>query len=164
MLAVLSSGMTGDLYSNENKKLFERLYKSNGNAFYIKSTNISVSFVWSYTENKISIYKLSKGKVLDSKELPDLNSGYDGFLIFKPDGNIEAVPVLGYFELSNKKNKKIGMYDSKKNVKNWLDSISGRYGNIIEITDIQTERKRNQMNLSKVLAVYSRSNIDYGKF
>ena len=75
-LLVLSSSMTGDLYRNENKKLFERLYKSNGNAFYIKSTSISVSFVWSYAENKIAIYKLFKGKVVDSKVLSDANSNW----------------------------------------------------------------------------------------
>lgn len=76
MLVVLSCSMTGDLYSSENKRLFERLYKSNGNAFYIKSTNIFVSFVWSYSEKKIFIYKLFKGRVVDSKQLPDNNSNW----------------------------------------------------------------------------------------
>lgn len=74
LVLVLSCSMTGDLYSS--KKLFERLYESNGNAFYIKSTNMSVSFVWSYAENKISIYKLFKGKVVDSRELSDTESNW----------------------------------------------------------------------------------------
>ena len=76
MLVMLSCSMTGNLYNNENRRLFERLYKSNGNAFYIKSTNISVSFVWSYSEKKISIYKLSNGKLIESKELPDAKSNW----------------------------------------------------------------------------------------
>ena len=74
---ILSCSMINDLNgSNENKRLFEHLYKSNGNAFYIKSTNISISFVWSYSEKKIFIYKLSKGKIIDSRESPNTNSNW----------------------------------------------------------------------------------------
>jgi hypothetical protein len=70
-LFVLSCSMVGDLHGeNGNGKLFDRLYRTNGNAFYIKSTNVSISFVWTYSLNKIIIYKLSKSKIINVKELP----------------------------------------------------------------------------------------------
>jgi len=50
-------------------KLVKELLASYGNAFYISSTHVSVSYVWSYSD-KVTIYKVVKGKVVDTKEQP----------------------------------------------------------------------------------------------
>lgn len=49
------------------KKMVDRLFEKNGNAFYVNSTYVIISFVWSYSDNKISIYKLSGNKILENK-------------------------------------------------------------------------------------------------
>lgn len=49
-----------------NNKLVNRLIESNGNAFFINSTHIIISYIWTYDEDNVVIYKLKKGKLIDT--------------------------------------------------------------------------------------------------
>jgi len=70
VLSILSCSTTNRLYNKrENKKLVSQLFESNGNAFYVRSTNIVISFVWSYSDKEVFIYKLSKNKIIDKRVL-----------------------------------------------------------------------------------------------
>ncbi len=75
ILIITSCSTTNKMYDKiEYKKLFNQLVENNGNAFYVNSTHITVSFVWSYSNNEATIYKLSKGKVIDRKVVKTPNS------------------------------------------------------------------------------------------
>jgi len=116
ILFILSSSMTNKLYSKiGSKKLISHLIESNGNVFYVSSTHLSISFVWSYSDNEVVIYKLSKGKVVNTKvlstnvkliwtELPSKEEQYeldpcielDGDIFgckFKKDGKVEQLDL-----------------------------------------------------------------------
>lgn len=77
MLFVLSCSMSNKLNgtTNKSKKIVNQLLENNGNAFYISSSHVLVSFVWSYSDNKINIYKLSGNKILEINNLPINESG-----------------------------------------------------------------------------------------
>ncbi|KIX21279.1 hypothetical protein SY27_11070 [Flavobacterium sp. 316] len=65
--------------ANNNKStmsLLDKLYLENNNSFYIKSSYTTVSKVWSYHNDTITIFKLKEGKVYEeqnfsSKQLSD---------------------------------------------------------------------------------------------
>ena len=67
LFILLCSATSKMYYKTENKKLVRQLVKSNGNAFYVRSTYITISYVWSYAEKEIVVYKLSKGKIANTK-------------------------------------------------------------------------------------------------
>jgi len=72
MLFVLSCGISNKLNRTTNKreKIINQLFENNGNAFYISSSHVLVSYVWSYSDNKINIYKLSGNKIWKINNLP----------------------------------------------------------------------------------------------
>ena len=74
-----------------NNKLVNRLIESNGNAFYINSTYIIISYIWAYDEDNVVIYKLRKGKVIDTKTFT--TSGKSEW--------IKTPPTDNFFELDN---------------------------------------------------------------
>jgi hypothetical protein len=78
-LFILSCDATHRIMSDKtkSKKLINQLLERNGNSFYISSTHVTVSFVWSYSGNTVTIYKLSKGKIVETKELA-INSNIKG--------------------------------------------------------------------------------------
>lgn len=54
---------------NKKKDIISNLYMDNGNVFYMTSTYMDRKIVWSYSNNKISIYTLtSKNRILDKRE------------------------------------------------------------------------------------------------
>ena len=70
MFFLLSCGITSKMYcKTDNKKLVTQLLESNGNVFYIRSTYIIISYVWSYSENEIIVYELKKGKIENEKRI-----------------------------------------------------------------------------------------------
>lgn len=59
-------------------KQVDYLYQNNRNAFYLGSTFANFSTVWTYSEDKIVIYRLQKGKIkekqiFEGKELMQYN-------------------------------------------------------------------------------------------
>ena len=48
-------------------KLISSLLEKNGNVFYLSSTYVMSSTVWTYANGKIAIYRLSKGKVIEQR-------------------------------------------------------------------------------------------------
>jgi hypothetical protein len=52
-------------------KTISSLLEKNGNVFYLNSTYIISSTVWTYNKGNIEIYKLSKGKVIEHLTFPD---------------------------------------------------------------------------------------------
>lgn len=70
VLSIVSCSTANRMHNkSENRKLVSQLLESNGNAFYVSSTNIIVSFVWSYSDKEVFIYKLSKDKIIDKRVL-----------------------------------------------------------------------------------------------
>lgn len=68
VLPILAYSATNRMHNkSENKKLVSQLLESNGNAFYVRSTNIIISFVWSYSDKEVFVYKLSKNKIIDKR-------------------------------------------------------------------------------------------------
>lgn len=53
-----------------NIELMDKLYKRNGNSFYIETTYSSISIVWSYSEKDIQIYKVLNNKIVYKKCFP----------------------------------------------------------------------------------------------
>lgn len=49
--------------TTETQKQVNRLYKKNGNAFYLCSTFATFSVVWTYSGENIEIFRMQKGKV-----------------------------------------------------------------------------------------------------
>ena len=74
-----------------NNKLVNRLIESNGNVFYINSTYIIISYVWTYDKDNVVIYKLKKGKVIDTKMFTAI-----GVSVW-----IKTPPTDDYFELDS---------------------------------------------------------------
>lgn len=82
--------ITGKMHSKTiNNKLINDLLEENGNAFFINSTYIIISYIWTYNESSIVIYKLKKGKVINVEAI-SINE--------KPDW-IYSPPKDNYFEL-----------------------------------------------------------------
>lgn len=52
-------------------KTISSFFKKNGNVFYLNSTYIMSSTVWTYSNGNIDIYKLSKGKVIEHLKFID---------------------------------------------------------------------------------------------
>ncbi len=50
------------------EKLVGSLFEEKGNAFYLISTHATFSRVWTYSEDKIEIYKLARGKIYKQEE------------------------------------------------------------------------------------------------
>jgi len=65
--------------SNFTEKTISSLLEKNGNVFYIRPDLGTFSTVWTYSEGKIEIYKLVKGKVSERREY--LNSGFSDYQI-----------------------------------------------------------------------------------
>lgn len=89
-LMLSACSVTGKMHSKTiNKKLIDSLLEENGNAFFINSTYIIISYIWTYSENSIVVYKLKKGKVINI-ETTNIDK--------KPDW-INLPPEDNYFEL-----------------------------------------------------------------
>lgn len=54
-------------YIQKNSKLTDEtissLLEKNGNVFYLRSTYVTISTVWTYSKDRLEIYKLAKGKI-----------------------------------------------------------------------------------------------------
>ena len=64
---ILSCAATKKTTKTENSKLINQLLDSNKNVFYASSTHIIISYIWSYSENGITLYKLKKGKIINKE-------------------------------------------------------------------------------------------------
>lgn len=87
----------------ETERWVHRLYKRNGNAFYITSTYSNFSYVWTYKEDEIEIRRLLEGKVqgrrtckgnklkqYDEKTLADAEKELEEKCPFELDGDYEG--------------------------------------------------------------------------
>lgn len=65
--------MKQDIQKNDHRtnKIFSFFLSKNGNAFYLNSTYVVSSTVWTYDGDNLEIYELSKGKVIDIFVFPD---------------------------------------------------------------------------------------------
>jgi len=82
MLSLVScSTMMHNVKKNNNftERTISGLLEKNGNVFYIRPDLGTFSTVWTYSEDKIEIYKLVKGKVREQKEYP--NNGISNYQI-----------------------------------------------------------------------------------
>lgn len=52
-------------------KTISSLLEKNGNVFYLTSTYATFSTVWTYSKDKLEVYKLAKGKVYEQVNYPD---------------------------------------------------------------------------------------------
>jgi hypothetical protein len=52
---------------SKNKKLYDKLYQTNGNIFTLGILNFDSSYIWSYTKNNIVVYNLVQGKIISEK-------------------------------------------------------------------------------------------------
>ena len=50
------------------ERMFKKISRKYGNAFYINSTYATFSTVWFYSEGSVKIFKLAKGKTISIKE------------------------------------------------------------------------------------------------
>lgn len=68
---VTSCNTTSKMHKREGyKQLYNQLFETHKNAFYVTSSHIKIALVWSYSNEGIFIYKLSDGKVVDRKMIP----------------------------------------------------------------------------------------------
>jgi len=66
LMFFLSCSATNKMAKTENPKLVNKLLEENGNAFSVSSTHVIISYVWTYSESEITIYKLKKGRVINT--------------------------------------------------------------------------------------------------
>ncbi|NML59408.1 hypothetical protein [Chryseobacterium cheonjiense] len=52
---------------SKNKKLYNKLYQTNGNIFAIGTSNFESSYMWSYAKENITVYNLVRGKISSKK-------------------------------------------------------------------------------------------------
>ncbi|MCY0979411.1 hypothetical protein PGH12_04650 [Chryseobacterium wangxinyae] len=74
-----TKNVANDIIS-KNKKLYNSLYKSNGNVFSLGSLSFEHSYMWSYSNDEINIYNLEKGKVISEKKIKLQNQGNNRWL------------------------------------------------------------------------------------
>lgn len=67
LLFFLSCSSTNKMTKTENPRLVKKLLENNGNVFCASSTHVIISYVWSYSADEISIYKLKKGKIVNTE-------------------------------------------------------------------------------------------------
>jgi hypothetical protein len=92
--------------ANNNKftmSLLDKLYLENNNSFYIKSSYTTVSKVWSYHNDTITIFKLKDGKVyeeqnfsskwLSDKTILDKNDLFELDKCMELDGDIFGIRI-----------------------------------------------------------------------
>jgi len=106
LLSMVScSTMQHNIRKNNNftDKTVSFLFHKNGNVFFIKPPYATFSIIWTYSKNKIEIFKLAKGKISERTEYS--NDGIVDYQIpaFKELGlNIRECPyvldgdILGY--------------------------------------------------------------------
>ncbi|KPE48990.1 hypothetical protein [Chryseobacterium indologenes] len=95
--------MSNDIIS-KNKKLYNELYNTNGNIFVIGSSGFTSSYMWSYTNNGISVYNLNNGKVITKKEIKRENLEMNNWLQnpSKDDDGIDKCIAVDGFMLMYK--------------------------------------------------------------
>jgi len=57
--------------NTQTDKIIKSLLDKNGNVFYLNSTYVISSTVWTYTDDNIEIYRLTKGNVVEQSTFPD---------------------------------------------------------------------------------------------
>jgi hypothetical protein len=95
--------VSNDIIS-KNKKLYNDLYNNNGNIFVIGSSSFTSSYMWSYTNNEVSIYNLNNGKVITKKEIKRENLEMNNWLQnpSKDDDGIDKCIAVDGFMLMYK--------------------------------------------------------------
>ena len=81
MLFTVSCSMRQNISKNDRltDKTISLLSKKKENVFYLMSTYATFSIVWTYSDYKIEIYKLAKGRIYKQTEYP--NDGIAGYQI-----------------------------------------------------------------------------------
>ncbi len=69
-LCISCSTMKHNIQKNNTQtdKIIEYLLDKNGNVFYLNSTFVPFSTVWTYSKDKLEIYKLVNGKIISQQE------------------------------------------------------------------------------------------------
>lgn len=72
ILFITCSSMKNNIQKNNKftEKLISALLVQNGNVFYLTSTYATFSTVWTYSSDKIEIYKLVNGRIRFQQEYP----------------------------------------------------------------------------------------------
>ncbi|WP_196889610.1 hypothetical protein [Aureivirga sp. CE67] len=89
LLFLSSCSINHKILSNDKytTKLVNTIFKEHGNAFSVSSTYYTFSTVWFYTSDKIKIYHLNNGKILEKYE-------------FSSQNFLNEVPVKEVFEVN----------------------------------------------------------------
>lgn len=124
-----------------------------------------------YRYNGVTITRLDKdavsyfyyGNFSKESDLPEeyIEASYrgfdgvmEGYLVFLNDKKVAVVPTTYFEQKAHTANLFLKEYENPDYI-NWVDSISGRYKNIVAISHvIKLEKQRNQKNYSKVLVSY----------
>jgi len=77
--------------NTQTDKIIKSLLEKKGNVFYLNSTYVISSTVWTYKESNIEIYKLTKGKIVEHLIFPD--NGLSNY----------SIPVFEELETETKK-------------------------------------------------------------
>ena len=124
-----------------------------------------------YQYNGVTITRLDKdavsyfyyGNFSKESDLPEeyIEASYrgfdgimEGYLVFLNDKKVAIVPTTYFEQKAPTADLFLKEYENPDYI-NWVDSISGRYKNIVAISHvIKLEKQRNQKNHSKVLVSY----------
>lgn len=61
--------------NTQTDKIIETLLNENGNVFYLNSSYVTFSTVWTYSNDKLEIYKLANGKISSQQEYTTTSLG-----------------------------------------------------------------------------------------
>lgn len=97
------TNVANDIIS-KNKKLYNSLYKSNGNVFSLGSLSFKHSYMWSYSNDEINIYNLENGKIISEKKIKLQNQDSNSWLEnpMKNDAGIDNCIATDGFTLMYK--------------------------------------------------------------
>jgi len=72
-LCISCSTMKHNIQKNNTQtdRIIESLLDKNGNVFYLNSTYVISSTVWTYKEGHIEVYRLTKGKRVEQSTFPE---------------------------------------------------------------------------------------------
>jgi len=73
IFCISCSSMKHDIQKNhkQTNKIIQSLLDKNGNVFYLNSTYVIYSTIWTYTDDNIEIYRTTKSNIVERLTFPD---------------------------------------------------------------------------------------------
>jgi hypothetical protein len=99
---------------SKNKKLYNKLYQTNGNIFAIGTSNFESSYMWSYNEESVIVYNLVSGKIASRKIIHLQNHDHKWlYTPVKDDSGLDQCIATGGFILLYKVKNNISFIEKK---------------------------------------------------